>query len=219
MPEGFRFQQLPFNHVVHINQLVLIAEFALEEVVHFLDDLGQIRFVLLVELTAAGFGDGVQLRRLTGAQGHGLAAGVLEVVMRENYFGEADALALATEFQQRQQALVEDGALLDGRVAVIEDLRKEGVEPNERTQVGLEQDERIQLVLRRLGRCFVVLFPGHAQHFARGLVAAQQAVRHGFQRGHQFLLRHPFQFRFGHAVHLEVIVIPLRVQLGAQVED
>jgi len=47
--------------------------------------------------------------------------------MGQHHFREVDARALAAEFEQRQQALVEDGPLLDGGVAVVEDLREEGV--------------------------------------------------------------------------------------------
>ena len=47
--------------------------------------------------------------------------------------------------------LIEDGPLLDGRVAVVEDLRQERVEPQEGAHVALEQEQRVQLVLRGLG--------------------------------------------------------------------
>ena len=101
----------------------------------FCDDLGQKRFLLLLHAAAACFGDRLQLGRLAVRQRHGPLALVLQVVVREHHFREVDALALAAKLQQRQQALVEDRALLDGRVAVVEDLRQERVEALKRAHV------------------------------------------------------------------------------------
>ena len=92
-------------------------------------------FLLLLHAPAAGFGDRVQLGRLAGAQRHRPLAQVLQVVMGQDDFREVDALALAAKLQQRQQALVKDGALLDGGVAVVEDLGEERVEPDESAHV------------------------------------------------------------------------------------
>ena len=79
--------------------------------------------------------------------------------MGQHHFREVDAFALAAELQQRQQALVEDRALLDGRVAVVEDLRQERVEPDERAHVALEEDQRVQFVLRGFAGGFVLASP------------------------------------------------------------
>ena len=83
-------------------------------------------------------------------KGIGRLPEVLQIVVRQHDLREVDAFALAAELQQRQQALVEDGALLDGGVAVVEDLRQERVEPEERAHVALEQHQRVQFVLRGL---------------------------------------------------------------------
>ncbi len=137
---------------------------------------------------ATGFGDRLNFGRLAFSQRHGLGTAGLQVVMRQHHFREVDTFALAAKFQQRQQALVEDGALFDGGVAVVEDLRKEGIEPDEGAYVGLEQDHGIQLVLCRLG-CGLILFGlSGLQRCLSSLVALQYAIPHRLQRGDQLAL-------------------------------
>ena len=62
-------------------------------------------------------------------------------------FGQVNPFAFASEFQQWQEPPIEDKALFDSRVAVIEYLRKEGIHALKCTHVMLEQQERVQLVL------------------------------------------------------------------------
>ena len=119
---------------------------------------------------------------------HGLLAEILQVVMRQYDLGNVDAFALPAEFQQRQQALVEDRPLLDVRVAVVEDLRQERVEPQERTHVRLEQDQRIQLVLRILSSLFLLLLRRDLQRLAGRLVALDHAILHWRQGGDEIAL-------------------------------
>jgi len=128
LAQGFGFQQLAFDDVVDVHQLVLVAQLALEQVVDLLDDLGQAGFFFFVQGTAAGLGNGFQLGGFALVQGHGPPPGVPQVVMGEDHFGEVNALALAAKFQQGQQAFEKDGAFLNGGVAVIEDLGQEGVQ-------------------------------------------------------------------------------------------
>ena len=140
--------------------------------------------------------------------------------MGQDDLREIDAFALAAELQQRQQPLVEDGAFLDGGVAVVEDLRQERVEPDEGAHVALEQDQGVQFVLRSLGGLVVLLRLRGLQCFLRGLVAFHQAVAHRLQGGDQFaLLGVRVQLHRDHAVDLEVVVVAGGVELGAQVED
>ena len=42
-------QQLPLDHVVHVDELVVVGELALEEAVHPLDDLGEARLLLVLD--------------------------------------------------------------------------------------------------------------------------------------------------------------------------
>ncbi len=142
------------------------------------------------------------------------------MVVGQDDLREVDAFALAAELQQRQQPLEEDRALLDGGVAVVEDLRQERVEPDEGAHVALEQDQRVQFVLRILGGLVVLLCLRGLQRFLRGLVAFHQAVAHRLQGGDQFaLLGVRVQLHRDHAVDLEVVVVAGGVELGAQVED
>ena len=39
LAELLRFEELPLNNVIHVHQLVLIRQLALEQVIHLLDDL------------------------------------------------------------------------------------------------------------------------------------------------------------------------------------
>ena len=84
----------------------------------------------------------------------------------------------------------------------------------------LEQDQRVQLVLGRLGRLLVLLLLRCRELLLRRLVALHQPVRDGLQGRDQLaLLGLRVQLHGHHAIHLEVIVVPGGVQLGAQVED
>ncbi|MDP2823093.1 MAG: hypothetical protein Q8O52_10520 [Sulfuritalea sp.] len=122
--------------------------------------------------------------------------------------------------QQRQQALVEDGALLDGSVAVVEDLRKEGIEPDVCAHVALEQDQGVQLILCGPGRRSVLLGLRSVQCLLGGLVAFHHAVLHRLQRGDQIALPGVrVELHRRHAIHLEIVVVAGGVQLGAQVEN
>ena len=71
-------------------------------------------------------------------------------VMGEHDLRQVNPFPLASELQQRQQALVEDRPLFDSRIAVVEHLREERVEADECPDVSLEQNQRIQLVLGSL---------------------------------------------------------------------
>lgn len=60
--------------------------------------------------------------------------------------GQVNPFPLPPELQQRQQPPVDDEALFNRRVAVIEYLREEGIDPLESGHVLLEQHKRVQLV-------------------------------------------------------------------------
>ena len=112
------------------------------------------RLLLLLNAPAAGFGDRLQLGLLAVAERHRLLALVLQVVVGQHDLRQVDPLALAAELQQRQQALVEDRALLDRRVAVVEDLRQERVEPQKAPMSALNSSSASSSSLRgsRRGR-------------------------------------------------------------------
>ena len=55
--ERLGLEELPHDHVVDVNQFVLVREVTFEQVVHTLDDLEQSGFLLLLNATAARFGD------------------------------------------------------------------------------------------------------------------------------------------------------------------
>ena len=63
--------------------------------------------------------------------------------MRQHDLRQVDPFALAAELQQPEHLPEEDGALLDGGVAVVEDLRQVGVEPLKRRHVPLEQPQGV----------------------------------------------------------------------------
>ncbi|MNV93297.1 hypothetical protein D3C71_1879730 [compost metagenome] len=54
--QQIRLQQLALEDVVHVDELVVVRQFALEQVVHFGDDLGQQFLHLVLHLSSAGLG-------------------------------------------------------------------------------------------------------------------------------------------------------------------
>ena len=102
-------------------------------------------------------------------------------------------------------------------------MRQKGVKPQIGAHVALEQNQRIQLIACRLGRLaiFVIiplLFLRDRQRRLGRLVALHDAVQHRLQRVNQFaLLCVRVQFNLDHPMHLEVVVMPGGIQLGAQV--
>ena len=53
-----------------------------------------------------------------------------EVVVGQLHLGTVDAFALTTKLQQRRQVFVEHASLLNSGIAVVKDLRQEGLQPN-----------------------------------------------------------------------------------------
>ncbi|EXI77156.1 MAG: hypothetical protein AW10_03972 [Candidatus Accumulibacter appositus] len=142
------------------------------------------------------------------------------MVMGQHDFRQINAFPLTAKLQQRQEALVEDRAFLDGRVAVIEYLRQEGVEADEGTEITLEQDQGVHFVLGVLGSLVVLLSLRSLQGCLRGLVAFHQAVTDRFEGGDQVaLLGVWLQLHGDDAIDLEVVVVTGGIQLGTQVED
>ena len=107
-----RFEQLALDDVVDVDQFVLVGQFAVEQAVYFVDDRVEPGFFLFLHAAAARFGDRRQLRRVAAGQRQRARSLVFQVVVRQHDFGQVDAFAFAAKFQQRQQALVADGALL-----------------------------------------------------------------------------------------------------------
>ena len=126
--QGLALKQLPLQDVVYIDKLVVIGEVALEQIVDPRDDLRQQRLLLFLHSAGAGLREGLKKPLLAVRQRQVPLALVLEPVVRELHLGQVDALALATELQQRDQPPEEDGPLLDGGVAVVENLRQEGID-------------------------------------------------------------------------------------------
>ena len=82
------------------------------------------------------------------------------MVVGQHDLRQVNALALSAELQQRYQSLVEDGSLLDGGVAVVEDLGKERVQTHEGAHVRPEQRQCGLLVTSSLGGFLVVPISG-----------------------------------------------------------
>src|SRR5579859_5384232 len=81
----------------------------------------------------------------------------LQAVMGEFDLREVNAFALATKLQQRDQPPIKHEPLLDGVVAVVENLRQKAVHALERAYVGLEQYQRIDLAGGLIGGFDVLL--------------------------------------------------------------
>jgi len=116
----------------------------------------------------------------------------------EHDFGEINAFTFSAKIKQWQQTLEKDSSLLKRRVAVVEDLGEEGIEPDKCTQIRLEQNQCVQLVLGRLD-CFLVLVLHRApQRLLRSFVAFHHPIHDRFQTSYQIaLLRIQLQFH-GH---------------------
>src|ERR1035437_1903442 len=139
--------------------------------------------------------------------------------MGQDHFREVDALTLAAKLEQRQQTAVEDGALLYGGVAVVEDLGKERVEPDERTHVRLKEDQGVDFVLGGLDGFVVLRLPSDLEDLLGGFVFLDEAVPHRFERLDQLaLLGAGLEFHRDHAVNFEVVVMAGGVELGAKVD-
>lgn len=143
--------------MVHVHKLVLLGGFSTKEIIQLFDQLGHIRLRLLLHAAAASVGNRLQLVFIAFVESHRLLALVGKLVADELDLGEFDALTFTAKLQQWQQALVEDGTFLDGRVAIVEDLRKEGVEGDVcPPHVDLEEDQCVQLILCGFDATFLV---------------------------------------------------------------
>ncbi|MDT4835456.1 hypothetical protein FQZ97_691220 [compost metagenome] len=77
---------------------------------------------------------------------------------------------------------------LDIGIAVIEDLREEGIQALEGAHVALEQHQRIHFILGRFYRLAIAVRLGRPQLILRDAVTHQQAVGHGLQSRTQLTL-------------------------------
>ena len=85
MEQRFRFQQFSLEDVIHVHQLVLIGEFTVKELVHFLDDFFEPGFFFFLHTAAARRGDRVQRGCVTLVERQGFNAQVFQVMVRKNY--------------------------------------------------------------------------------------------------------------------------------------
>ena len=86
LAEYVGFHQLGFD-VVHVHQLVVVAQLALEEVVDLGDDLGQPGLVGVALDAGAGVDAGLEFDGLPMAEVERLSALVLQLVVGEGHFG------------------------------------------------------------------------------------------------------------------------------------
>lgn len=108
--------------------------------------------------------------------------------MGQHDFRQVDAFPLPAKLQQRQQPFVENRPLFDRRVPVVENLRVEGVAPDKRPQIRLEQDQRIEVGLGRLGRRRIVRRLRRFQRLLSGLLGLHDTVLHRGDGGQQVAL-------------------------------
>jgi hypothetical protein len=146
---------------------------ALDQVVDFGVEFIQRDLGLVLHLARARLVGDVQLHRLAHRQLQRRLAQALDCVGRQLQRRQIHALALAAESQQQVQQSEEDGALLDGGVAVVEELRQEAVSAHVGRDVALEHDQRVHRVLCGLGP--LGIFAGRLERLFRigvGPVAA-----------------------------------------------
>lgn len=84
--QGFVLQQLALEHAVHVDQLVVVREFPLEQSIHLLDDFVEESLFLVVQRAAACLGHRRQLLRLALLQVQGLLPLVLQGVVGQRHF-------------------------------------------------------------------------------------------------------------------------------------
>ncbi len=102
-------QQFPHQDIVYVDKLVLVREFALEQRVHLLDDFIESSALLLLHAACPRLDEGVEQRLLARLEQHRDLAVPLQCVVRELDLREVDVLALASELEEWQEALVEAG--------------------------------------------------------------------------------------------------------------
>jgi len=97
--EHFGLQHLALEHAVHVHELVVVGEFALEQVVDLLDDLDQQRLLFVADLAHARVGQRLELGGVLRRQHQRLRPLVLQPVVRQHHLRQVDLLALASELQ------------------------------------------------------------------------------------------------------------------------
>ena len=110
-----------------------VAQLAFEQPVDPLDDFAQVGLLLLLHTSAA---NGVHVGKGIAAadrQIERLRTAIAQGVMGQHHLRKIHCIPLAPELQQRQQPPVEQEALLDFGVAVVEHLRQECIQAHVRT--------------------------------------------------------------------------------------